>query len=155
MQPMSFEGMADRDAEAHVLGLVVVNAQMVEVMLAAALGRVLGIGWREAQILSGHLMTQGTIRVLRELAKTQTEVDGAGLTSWLKQADAAMDGRNRVIHRAWVGEGPDGEKDRRILTKKAITEPQVAGDVQAVAHALMQVAEAGAGLVGTPDGTAH
>jgi hypothetical protein len=95
------------------------------------LARALAIPESNARLLTNAMGQHGTLGVLERLAIGNDcgGLEPKDLRAWLKQAQAANEARNRVMHSPWVTDD-EGGAVAFVLTKLSVLEPRTQEDLQ-------------------------
>ena len=121
----------DSDTHLRLLGEATGRSQQLELCTTQMLARALAIPESNARLLTTAMGQHGTFGVLERLAtrKECGRLEPKDLRAWLKQAQAANEARNRVMHSPWVTDD-EGEGVTFVLTRLSVLEPRAQEDLE-------------------------
>lgn len=130
--------MAQSDEALIALGRVAAASTTFEVVLSSMLSAATGMEPNRGLVVGGHSGASAILGMLRSLSRQENAlVSGPVFDAWLRRAEAALRGRNQVMHSAWI-EMPDG-KMSRVHARGMSLVPQPVDEVLAVAAELRAV----------------
>ncbi|HEV2414250.1 MAG TPA: hypothetical protein VGX27_05540 [Candidatus Dormibacteraeota bacterium] len=124
------------------MGMVALSGQLLEIVVTAHLGQVLGLATFEAaERIAGRLGATPTLDLIASLTADRE------VKAWAKQARRAIDARNHAIHTPWF-EDPEthrlGVLERRPKVRQIYRSPV---ELEKTISLLQQAARAGLALV--------
>ena len=138
--------MTQNEEALIALGRVAAASSTFEVVLSAMLSAATGMEPNRGLVIGGHSGANAIVGMLRSLSRQEDALlSGAAFDAWLRSAEAALRGRNQVMHSAWL-EMPDGNMSR-IYARGMRLVPQPVEEVLAVAAELRAVTVAASAWV--------
>jgi hypothetical protein len=134
----------DHDAHLRLLGLLTARSHQLELVTAQIMARAIDVPESTGRLLVSATGIGAALGVLQVLV-AQGEVGSLSrdaFGNWLRQARAANQARNRVIHSPWVvrdeeAEVPDAVLARGSMTLVDRTDDDLQRDVDVVAVAVV------------------